>query len=196
MPRTPEQNQNIKDRRKSKLLAFALKAFALNGYDHTAIDDITKPAKCSHGLFYHYFDSKEMVFRALINEYLTKEFEVPVQQALEAKGMNGLRILAEYAERSAAGGPKGIAVARVTFSLGEAEDLDEYGLAFRDSHNVEAALVELLRQGQEEGSVIEGDPKTIATIFMDLARGCFFRLEKRPNEPKVNADILCRLVSR
>ena len=45
MPRTPAQNQTIKDRRRSKLILFALKAFAEYGYDHTAIDDITRPAK-------------------------------------------------------------------------------------------------------------------------------------------------------
>ena len=92
MPRTPEQNQSIKDRRRGKLLTYALKAFALNGYDRTAVDDITKPAKCSHGLFYHYFDSKEAVFKALIDEVLTQEGRTPVKEALELGGIKGLRL--------------------------------------------------------------------------------------------------------
>ena len=59
MPRSPEQNQIVKDRRKAKLLDNALKVFAIKGYSNTSIDSITKAARCSHGLFYHYFDSKE-----------------------------------------------------------------------------------------------------------------------------------------
>ena len=176
MPRTPEQNQSIKDRRRAKLIAFALKAFALNGYDHTAIDDITKPAKCSHGLFYHYFDSKEDIFAALIDEVLCAEAEVPVAAALELGSVAGLRLLCEYAATVAKLGGKELCIAKITLLLPEANGLDAKASEFARNHNVEQTLVTLIRQGQNEGKVIAGDPKLIARTFMDLLKGALSRL--------------------
>ena len=189
MPRTPEQNQSIKDRRRSKLLIYALKAFAENGYDHTAIDDITKPAKCSHGLFYHYFDSKEDVFAALISEILCGELEVPVAAALEKGSIAGLRQLCEYAARASKNGGKELCVAKITLLLPEAKSLDDKAKAFVRSHNVEAALITLIRQGQDEGKVIRGDARLIARAFLDLAKGALTRLSKTGSEV-YDSDIL------
>ena len=63
MPRTAEQNNAIKDKRREKILQSSLRVFANANYDKVAIDDINKASHCSHGLFYHYFVSKEAVFR-------------------------------------------------------------------------------------------------------------------------------------
>jgi len=189
MPRTPEQNQSIKDRRRSKLLAYALKAFAANGYDHTAIDDITKPAKCSHGLFYHYFDSKEDVFAALVDEVLSKEAEVPVAAALEKGSVAGIRLLCDYASKVTKAGGKDFCVAKITVLLPESNGLDEKAKSFVRSHDVEKTLVTLIRQGQEEGRVIVGDPRLIARYFLDLAKGAIARLSKTGAEA-IDPDIL------
>lgn len=43
---------------KKNLLHSALKVFATNGYHGSSVADITKEAKVSKALFYHYFDSK------------------------------------------------------------------------------------------------------------------------------------------
>ena len=65
MPKTEEQLTKIKDERKRKILECALKVFCEKGYDGTTINDIVKKAKCSHGLFYHYFDSKKSIFDSI-----------------------------------------------------------------------------------------------------------------------------------
>ncbi len=57
--------KNISDIRKSKLILSALKVFCKKGYDSATINDIVKNAKCSHGLFYHYFDNKKQLFDAV-----------------------------------------------------------------------------------------------------------------------------------
>lgn len=189
MPRTPEQNQNIKDKRRSKLLNHALKAFAMHGYDHTAIDDITKSAKCSHGLFYHYFDSKEKVFSALINEVLTGELRVPLDLALEQGSVRGIRTLCDYAANVARSGGKLGYVAKITFFLPDATSLDEDAQAFADAYNVEKALVTLIRRGQEDGKVIAGNPNQIARAFLYLVEGGILQSAKK-GPWDIDADIL------
>ena len=194
MPRTPAQNQTIKDRRRSKLILFALKAFAEYGYDHTAIDDITRPAKCSHGLFYHYFSSKEAVFDALIDEVLLGADEVPMAAALELGGTKGLRLLAEYAEKSAKVGSKALFVAKITIDLRTAKNLNANGKAFQKQHNILNGLTELFRQGQEEGKVVAGNPKDIAVATLDLVQGAIARLVEEPQSAILSSDLLFGLI--
>ncbi len=51
--------------RKAHILECALKVFCEKGYAGTTINDIVKKAKCSHGLFYHYFNNKKEIFEAI-----------------------------------------------------------------------------------------------------------------------------------
>lgn len=179
MPRTAEQNQAIKDKRRSKLLSYALKAFAANGYDHTAIDDITKPSKCSHGLFYHYFESKEVVFRALIEDIILPEGTFPMEKALELGGSKGLRELCKFASTLENGGLKAVAISEIVIRLPKANGLDEFGAEFASSHNLEKTLITLIEQGQSEGAVIDGDPKELASAFIDLFLASCARIKEK-----------------
>ena len=60
------KNNNLTNKRKldrkNDILKSALKVFCEKGYSGAKIDDITKKAKCSHGLFYHYFPTKKNLF--------------------------------------------------------------------------------------------------------------------------------------
>ncbi len=62
-----EIKQNLKEERRNRIVLAGLKVFCEKGYEGTTIDDITKRAKCSHGLFYHYFKSKKELFNQAVN---------------------------------------------------------------------------------------------------------------------------------
>lgn len=72
MPKSKEQFQEMKDTRRESIILAAMYQFALKGYSAVRIDDITKPAKCSHGLIYHYFHTKEDCFYAVMEMIKTK----------------------------------------------------------------------------------------------------------------------------
>lgn len=57
--------KTICDIRKNKLILSGLKVFCKKGYDGATINDIVKSARCSHGLFYHYFENKKQLFDAV-----------------------------------------------------------------------------------------------------------------------------------
>lgn len=65
MPKTKTQLNALKETRKQEIVECALKVFCEKGYDGATINDIVKKAKCSHGLFYHYFESKKAIFDAV-----------------------------------------------------------------------------------------------------------------------------------
>ncbi len=51
-----------KNQRENDIILGALKVFCEKGYDGATVNDIVKKAKCSHGLFYHYFKNKKEIF--------------------------------------------------------------------------------------------------------------------------------------
>lgn len=65
MPKTKEQCEQIKIERKNAIMAGALYLFAVQGYNSTTSDNISKYVNCSHGLLYHYFPTKEKLFEEL-----------------------------------------------------------------------------------------------------------------------------------
>ncbi len=66
MPRSEEQNQEIREKTRSVILASALRLFALKGYHGTSINDIAKDAGISKGLAYNYFESKQKIVEAVL----------------------------------------------------------------------------------------------------------------------------------
>ena len=66
MPKSPEQNKAIQEKRRLDIKEKALRLFALEGFDSVSINDICKAAKCAHGLFYHYYASKEEIFNDIL----------------------------------------------------------------------------------------------------------------------------------
>lgn len=71
MPRTKEQYNEIRSRRKVQIMDSALELFANEGYGHVSITMLSKHAGISKGLMYNYFPSKE----ALLKEILSRGFE-------------------------------------------------------------------------------------------------------------------------
>jgi len=75
-PRSKEQNEQIKDERREQLLSAALKVISHRGLAATKIGDIAAAAGLSHGLVYHYFDSKDDIFTELVRRAVTSSASV------------------------------------------------------------------------------------------------------------------------
>lgn len=65
MPRTVKDPEE----RRRELLACAMRLFAEEGYDNVSVRAVARAAHVAPGLAYHYFDSKERLFAAAIEDY-------------------------------------------------------------------------------------------------------------------------------
>jgi len=72
MPRTEEQNTEIREERKAEIMSVALELFANEGYHSTSISQIAKKKGISKGLMYNYFESKEQLLREIIEDAAEK----------------------------------------------------------------------------------------------------------------------------
>jgi AcrR family transcriptional regulator len=62
-----------KDARPGEILAGALELFVERGYSATKLEDVARRAGVSKGTVYRYFESKEAIFRAVVQELVVPE---------------------------------------------------------------------------------------------------------------------------
>jgi AcrR family transcriptional regulator len=75
MPRSPEQNLQLRRETRARILEAALIRFGRHGYHGTAVRRIAEDAGVSQGLLYTYFRSKEEVLVAIFQEVMAEVHE-------------------------------------------------------------------------------------------------------------------------
>jgi AcrR family transcriptional regulator len=76
MPRTPEENDRIRQASKEKIRATAMELFIKQGYYATSISDIAKQAGISKGLLYNYYTGKEELLSEMVEARIKEVVEV------------------------------------------------------------------------------------------------------------------------
>ncbi|MEW5548415.1 TetR/AcrR family transcriptional regulator [Peribacillus frigoritolerans] len=76
MPRTPEENDRIRQASKEKIRAAAMELFMKQGYYATSISDIAKQGGISKGLLYNYYKGKEELLSEMVEARIKEVVEV------------------------------------------------------------------------------------------------------------------------
>ena len=75
-----------KEDRPAEILTAALRLFSDKGFALTKLNDVAKEAGVSKGTLYLYFDGKEALFKAVINEYVLPQIAKAEEQAEQYSG--------------------------------------------------------------------------------------------------------------
>ncbi len=75
-PRTTEQFEQMRAKRRASILDAALSVFAEEGYHASSVSSIAKRAEVSKGLLYNYFKSKEEVLLTLVRDLFDYAMEL------------------------------------------------------------------------------------------------------------------------
>jgi len=76
----------LKTSKETIILEAALKTFKQKGLHKARMSDISKKARISYGLVYHYFKNKEDLFEAILNQWWQGLFEVMAKIREEGRG--------------------------------------------------------------------------------------------------------------
>jgi AcrR family transcriptional regulator len=156
MPRPSQENI---------ILEAALHCFASLGYDATRIKHIAEAAKVSEGALYRHYPSKEALAQALYTQYMQEytqqlyriiETIINIEQCLREVIAFSIAMYREH--------PDG-----VIFIL-----VDRPQLMNHLTSDISYPLIiieSVIRDGQAQGIVREGEPIVLASIFL----GCFLR---------------------
>ncbi len=170
MPRTAAANQQIRDAQRAKILEAAWKVFAQKGRAAT-MADVALAAEVSYGLVYRYFESKEVIFQALVEQTL-QSGDAAFQRFAELSGTPGERLdrlvtrlveirrdHPEYAQL----------LSQVLSDAATPADLRERAIKYGQAY--QGMLRGLIVEGQATGGVRAADPDQLVTAVMAALDG-------------------------
>ncbi|MBO5927323.1 MAG: TetR/AcrR family transcriptional regulator [Clostridia bacterium] len=196
--------------RKREITEAALKVFCEKGFEATTIDDISKKAKCSHGLFYHYFKTKKELYNSVL--------EIANAEKI-SKLWAEINATENYVEKLKI-------FLTDTFNSVKKDEIFSYFFYFtitRRYHFKESniippkplenikegklkpmlfALIDLFRNGQEKGYFSKkGTPEEYATILNNIINGTIVNYIITPkkfikNLPTPNVDLILDFFSK
>ena len=159
------------DERRSELIACAQKLFYAKGYESTSVNDIVIEVGVAKGTFYYYFESKQAVLEALVEDLTAQSFElyqaIVADEALNAiqKWTRVVRVIGDWKiERKA----ELLDLARVLQT--DANVLLRHKLRTQATQAVAPELAKIIAQGIEEGVFETPYVEETAEIVYALSR--------------------------
>ncbi len=166
MPKSQERCQEIREETRSKILNESILYFAKNGFAGTKISELAKHIGIGQGTLYIYFKSKEELFSeifALINsskeiEELNNLIRLPLSAKRKIRKLSN-RIMTRLMQDD-------IYAAKVV--LNTQMMLEQKDFVFAETtyqSEIYQITEKIIKQGQKEGSVVEGLPVKLADYY-------------------------------
>ncbi|MCR4561737.1 MAG: TetR/AcrR family transcriptional regulator [Bacilli bacterium] len=197
MPRTKEQNEQIKEKRKTEILDAVLDLYLTHGFDEVNVTDATREAKCSRSLFYFYIKDMDEAPKIIAEAYkdsLEKlNFFAILEKAKALGGRDGIELIIDHfvstLNRAAKNPKEDFRFARlVLLSLFSKSE----NAAPLRKLSAKEPLMELIKQAQAEGKVRMNDPEDVANdiLIILLCAHQNIAIGHRDNIPTRNSFLL------
>lgn len=166
MPKSQERCQEIREETRSKILNESILYFAKNGFAGTKISELAKHIGIGQGTLYIYFKSKEELFSeifALINsskeiEELNNLIRLPLSAKRKIRKLSN-RIMTRLMQDD-------IYAAKVVLNTQMMLEQKDFVSAETTYQSEIYQITEkIIKQGQKEGSVVEGLPVKLADYY-------------------------------
>lgn len=158
-----------KEQRRQEIINAALELFVSKGYAATKITDIAKKTNMSTGLMFHYFESKEQLYEALVQMGL-EGTSYPGAQKYE----HALDYFTNFTKQLFVYMKEQPLVAKLFVLMAEAqrnEATPEHIRAIAGKVNTIEQFVPIIEWGQQEGTIRQGDPLVISNAFWCSIQG-------------------------
>jgi TetR/AcrR family transcriptional regulator len=193
-PRTPEQNEEIRQQRIRQILDAAREVYIEKGFLAAEIGEITKKAGIARGLFYYYYKDKHELFQTLFEGALAAAVQfVSARLKTNQPPLERLEQYALHYLKTSVHQPKMVIFFRDLYQdipavFGErADDISKNFVV-----NIHKPLADTFEEAMEQGVVQSGDPYLISQIFWGGISGAMFTItgnELRPEDPKTSEFI-------
>lgn len=181
------QREQQKETRRKQILDVSLDLFVRHGYTGTSTRDISRKIGISSGLMFHYFESKEQLYIALMN---TASGSVKMIEEYGKMPMQPLELLREITDsillyfQVSPTMPKLFLLVRQAFYADYLTD-DMKKVVLR--MNIPEKLVPIVKAGQKTGEIRKGNPKALALCYFSLIEGAAESAVCSPGEPLPDA---------
>ncbi|WP_301107633.1 TetR/AcrR family transcriptional regulator [Sporosarcina sp.] len=196
-PRTSEKFKEIRDVRQHQLKDAAIELFGMKGFAATKISEITNKAELSHGLFYHYFKSKEELYVTVLVELLETMIEM-IDEA-EEQSESPLKQL-EWLTDVTHSAPLRDGVYRHILIM---QALYSDYLPVETKENIVERyrlmvirISQIIERGQLTGDFIEGEPEELAIYHLSLVHGLLLSNARKMVPIELSVDKVLRQLKR
>lgn len=194
-PRNEQQNMQLREERREQILHAALKVFSRRGLAATKISDIAKEAALSHGLVYHYFDSKDEIFTTLVKRALegsTHVVGLAAQQNLSP--MDQLRWLTETILTGLSKDGAFLFLIMVQAFTSETVPEQVKELVASQSASTLEGILPIIRAGQRAGQIIKEDPVKLSSTYFAMIQGVSLQQVQGVDELSApDADLILKI---
>lgn len=159
-----------KEQRYKDILTVALDLFIRKGYSATKVKDIADALNMSVGLLFHYFESKERLYIELIKLGVSG----PKQVLSEINDIDPLVFFETCAEQTLNYAKNSMFTAKMFILMGNAfynEGIPEEAKKIASSINFYKETMPVIVRGQQDGTIRQGNPLSLATTFWTALQG-------------------------
>jgi AcrR family transcriptional regulator len=194
-PLREEQLQQIRDERKEQIMEAALKVFARRGIIGTKMSMIATEAGISPGLLYRYFESKDELFSALVQQAM-KESIAEMENVYQLPGspLDKIRTLTEHILEEG-GELYFMLMHQARTSDGVPEQAKELIEQYPMDVYVDQ-LEPLFIEGQQKGEIAPGDPRKLIVSYLTVLSGLMtLNIHEDDDYEMPEVDTLLRIVT-
>jgi AcrR family transcriptional regulator len=158
--------------RRDEFIDAAQRLIASKGYEQMSVQEMLDELGASKGAFYHYFDSKEALLSAVVERLTDAGVEAtrPVAEDPTLTAVEKMdRLFSTVAAYKAARKDLLIALLDVWFSDANVMVRDRFRRGMVD--RLTPLFAGIIRQGQTEGTFVEGDPTDVARVLVSFMQG-------------------------
>jgi AcrR family transcriptional regulator len=161
--------QQRSEETRSQIINSAVKMFSTHGYTAASVDMICKDAGISKGAFYHHFESKQALFLALLDGWLTT-IDSSIEASREKPVPETFLQIADAYPYIIKTASQGLPMF-LEFWLQASRDKKIWQASITPYRRYHKDFTALIKKGVEEGSFVEVDPETASRLIISTATG-------------------------
>ncbi len=161
--------QQRSEETRARILEAAVKQFSIRGYNKASVDNICEQAGVSKGAFYHHFETKQDLFLALLDGWLST-----IDQAVETSRTQTVpetfrQMIDAFPYLFQSAGDNLPMFMEFWLQASRDETIWQASVApYRRYHEY---FVSLIKKGVAEGSLVEVNPDLAARLIVSMAMG-------------------------
>ncbi|MBK7454978.1 MAG: TetR/AcrR family transcriptional regulator [Anaerolineales bacterium] len=161
--------QQRSEETRSKIISSAIKLFSTRGYNTASVDDICKDAEISKGAFYHHFESKQALFLALLDGWLTT-IDQGIEASRESSVPETFFLITQAFPYIFKTANEGLPMF-LEFWLQASREEKIWQASIAPYRRYHKYFTSLIKRGVDEGSFVDVDPELTARMIVSMAMG-------------------------
>ena len=189
-----DSRKRQREKRREEILAAALDLFIRKGYAATKISDIAGHVGMSVGLLFHYFESKEKLYEELIKIGISGPMSI-----MSSTDMEPLAFFEATAKQFFSYIKSDSFTAKMFVLMSQAYYNEAAPQRIKDmlqSFDIYTPTTQLIRKGQVNGTIREGDPYALAIAYWCAIQGIAEQLALNPDGPCPESDWIVDMIRR